>query len=160
MEKVKTKAGINKKANPHMLRHGSASYFCDHLTDSDMEDKYGWARGSPHKARYQHKHGRAIETKLLRMAGIYADTGVKNIYQEAEETVQECYYCKEKNQTNNTTCWKCGRLLNISMSIEIQTLKETVDSVSMSFLKDNPLILKQFVDSLSKEAEKTSKKTG
>ena len=155
-DKLKKKAGINKAVNPHMLRHGSASYFCDHLTDSDMEAKYGWRKGSPHKARYQHKHNRAVETKILGLAGIYADTGVKNIYKEAAGDEKECYKCHEKSPANFSSCYKCGTLLTINLHVafKAQKLKEKLDDMSAAFLEKNPGVLKSFVDHLSSEAEK------
>lgn len=152
-ERLKRSAGIKKDVNPHMLRHGSASYFSDVLSDSDMDLKYGWAFGSPHKRRYQHKHQKGIESKILKLAGIYDDTGVKNIYEEGEKEAVECYYCKEKNPKDNKTCWRCKRILDISMAEEVQKLKEKVDDISLEILGENPQVLKSLVDRMAQEVE-------
>ena len=146
LKRLKQKAGIKKTVRPHMLRHGSASYFSDILSDSDMDMKYGWAFGSPHKKRYQHKQKRGVEAKILRMSGIDDDVGVKNIF---EEQGDECYYCHAKNTKGAKVCYRCKRLLDLNVADKVQKLKDNLDDVSVVYLQQNPKVLKGFLDYLS-----------
>ncbi len=51
---ILTRAGINKKKNPHWLRHSSVSMKSTEWTDRVMENYYGWSRGSKQPSRYSH----------------------------------------------------------------------------------------------------------
>lgn len=153
LQRVKNHAKIDKKIHPHMLRHGSASYFSDWLSDSDMDAKYGWVIGSKTKKRYTHKNPKAVESKTLKMAGIGGENGVKNIYLEGRETDVECYYCKKMNPAENKVCFNCRRVLDISMSREIQRLKENIDDINLTYFEENPTALKSLLDYLEKQGK-------
>jgi integrase/recombinase XerD len=85
--RLKRNAGIKKYVTPHMLRHGSASYFANYLSDSDMDAKYGWEYGSKTKRRYTHKDEKSVEEKLLALSGIPAEHET-NIYSESKDDAE------------------------------------------------------------------------
>lgn len=150
---LKEHAGIEKEIYPHMLRHGSASYFSDFLSDSDMDYRLGWKDGET-KRRYTHKNIRSQEDKILKMAGFKGDNGAINIYDEAEEGRIECNTCHKMNPKENKVCFNCRRLLDVDMAEAVQRLKNKADNFSMAYIEKNPAALRDFVGFLSKEAEK------
>ena len=160
LNRVKKRAGIDKDICPHKLRHGSASYFSDFLSDSDMDAKFGWALGSDTKKRYTHKNPRAVEGKILKIAGIRDSNGVVNIYEEAEKKQVECYYCKKMNDPGRKICWNCKRILDINMAEAVQKIKESMDDMTLAYIEQNPGILKGFVDFISSKQEEMRKQGG
>lgn len=152
LNKIREKAGISKVVSPHKLRHGSASYFSDFLSDSDMDMKFGWAYGSTTKRKYQHKNYKSIEDKIQRLAG-EGEKAQTNIYEKDEKKIIECYYCKKSNDAERKICFNCRRILDINVAEKIQRLKERSDNISVIYLEENPEALKGFIDYLSKKAE-------
>ncbi|MBN2014319.1 MAG: tyrosine-type recombinase/integrase [Candidatus Altiarchaeota archaeon] len=127
MKRLKKRAKINKKVSPHMLRHGSASYFSDWLSDSDMDTKYGWRIGSKIKARYTHKNPKSVEAKIRKMAG-EEENGVQNIYEEMQEELIRCLFCDKLNSPSRKTCWYCKHILKRELSDIVQLVKESMES--------------------------------
>lgn len=151
---LKERSGINKKLNPHQLRHGSASFFADFLSDSDMDQRFGWAQGSKIKGKYTHKNKKSVEGKILQMSGIGQNNDKVNPYEDAERKQVECYYCHKMNDPERKVCYNCFRIMNIYLAEKTQKLKEHLDDVGTQFIDKNPGVLKKFVDYLSGEAEK------
>ena len=67
LEKARERANIQKPVNPHHFRHSRATYLANHLTEAQMCEWFGWARGSRVPGRYVHLSGRDIDTAYLRM---------------------------------------------------------------------------------------------
>lgn len=153
LQRVKERAGIDKKIHPHMLRHGSASYFSDWLSDSDMDAKYGWVIGSKTKKRYTHKNPKSVETKILKMSG-EKENGSVNIYEQEKTKQVECYYCGKINDDHRKTCWNCKRVLDLDVAEATQELKENVNDLVLEYMKENPKSLKGYMDFLGDVAEK------
>jgi len=134
MKRLKQRAKINKKVYPHMLRHGSASYFSDWLSDSDMDTKYGWRIGSKIKARYTHKNPKSIEAKIRKMAG-EEENGVRNIYEEMKEELIKCPYCDKLNSPDRKGCWYCKHILAGNLTDEVQQIKESIEPLLLELIE-------------------------
>ncbi|MBI2628625.1 site-specific integrase [Candidatus Pacearchaeota archaeon] len=48
---------LNRSITPHTLRHSSASYYCNHLTQYQLCKRYGWSMSSKMPARYIDRSG-------------------------------------------------------------------------------------------------------
>jgi integrase/recombinase XerD len=147
--RLKQLCNITKKVNPHRLRHGSASYFSDFLSDSDMDSKFGWAIGSNIKKRYTHKNRKAVENKILKLAGIGEGIGSVNIYEENGKKQIKCFTCKELNDPERKVCHKCRRLLDISKAEQEQKLNKQIER----FIDSDQELKEKIIDHLSKKEE-------
>lgn len=57
LRKLAAKAGIGKKVSPHILRHSSATYYCNKLSHFQFCYRYGWAMSSDMPQRYIDRSG-------------------------------------------------------------------------------------------------------
>jgi integrase len=67
LDKARTRAGIEKPVNPHHFRHSRATYLANHLTEAQLCEWFGWARGSRVPGRYVHLSGRDIDRAYVAM---------------------------------------------------------------------------------------------
>jgi len=155
LNRVREKAGVEKRIYPHMLRHGSATYFCDWLTDSDMDSKYGWTGDS--RKRYQHKNPKSVEAKILKMAGKGENNGTMNIYKDGEKNKVTCFHCGRENDGDRIRCWNCRRKLDLELLDLVEKVKTNLDDIHAGQLEENPEALRVVLDLWS---EKGLKKLG
>lgn len=155
MKRLKRDAGVDKKIYPHMLRHGSASYFCDWLSDSDMDSKYGWTGNT--RNRYQHKNTRSVESKIMKMSGDEDSNHVKNIYEDRENNKKTCFHCKQENNIDRIRCWNCRRSLDLDVIDKVERVKQNLDQIHATQLEEHPEALKVVLDLWS---DKSLKKLG
>jgi site-specific recombinase XerD len=67
LDKARERAGIQKPVNPHHFRHSRATYLANYLTEAQMCEWFGWARGSRVPGRYVHLSGRDIDAAYTAM---------------------------------------------------------------------------------------------
>ncbi|QLD86159.1 tyrosine-type recombinase/integrase [Natronomonas halophila] len=67
LERAREQAGIEKPVNPHHFRHSRATYLANYLTEAQMCEWFGWARGSRVPGRYVHLSGRDIDRAYTAM---------------------------------------------------------------------------------------------
>ncbi|MFH0836984.1 MAG: tyrosine-type recombinase/integrase [Candidatus Aenigmatarchaeota archaeon] len=94
LERLKKRAKIKKKVNPHNFRHSRATYLANHLTEAQMKEFFGWRQSSEMASVYVHLSGRDVDNALLRIHGIDTNNGKK------EETIlkpKTCPRCQEIN---------------------------------------------------------------
>ena len=101
--KIKKAAKINKKLTPHIIRHTSASWDGYHLTEKELELKYGWNPGSDMPTRYCHLNEKNFNENLKRKAGLTPIT---------IEEDSKCPYCNAINNINAIKCKNCQRIIN------------------------------------------------
>ena len=101
--KIQKRAEITKKITPHILRHTSATYDGYHLTEAQLELKYGWKPGSDMPKRYCHLNEISFNEHLKQKAGLTP---------EIIEKESTCPYCNHTNNINSITCENCKRTIN------------------------------------------------
>jgi site-specific recombinase XerD len=69
LDRARERAGIEKPVNPHHFRHSRATYLANYLTEAQMCEWFGWARGSRVPGRYVHLSGRDIDNAYVAMLG-------------------------------------------------------------------------------------------
>jgi integrase len=94
------KAGIKKRVNTHSFRHALASFMANVLTESQMQEFFGWTQGSKMTKIYVHLSGRELDSTLLQMHGIAAEMSVTKL----KLTVRTCSRCKQKNGSETRFC--------------------------------------------------------
>ncbi|WP_235853599.1 tyrosine-type recombinase/integrase [Halosimplex salinum] len=67
LDRSREKAEIEKPVNPHHFRHSRATVLANYLTEAQMCEWFGWARGSRVPGRYVHLSGRDIDNAYLTM---------------------------------------------------------------------------------------------
>lgn len=106
---IGSKAGINRKVNPHNFRHSRASYLANFLTEAQMNLYFGWVPGSDMASVYVHLSGRDVDKALLKVYGIKADE------EDGKESLlkpKKCIRCGEINSCTNILCSRCSAPLD------------------------------------------------
>ena len=138
----RTKTG--KPVNPHAFRRASATYWSDHLTMSQLCDKYGWRQGSQIVQSYIYRKNQHKEA-VARIYGIGEPEKVK------KETVpKECQRCGKMNDSGSSQCWHCGFVFDISLRINQRKKYLVMDLVMQKVVEKNPG-LKTMIEDVANE---------
>lgn len=70
LKELKSRSGLKKPVNPHHFRHSRATHLAGKLTESQMDNMFGWIQGSKMAAVYVHLSGRDLDEPLLKMNGL------------------------------------------------------------------------------------------
>jgi len=111
LKKIGRWAGMEKDVNPHAFRKSSASFWGHNLTDSELENRFGWVQGSRQKRAYCFPDEDRINHKVLQVAGI-EDVPKTNGDIVEEQKPQTCLWCETINPAGRKACKKCRRSLN------------------------------------------------
>jgi len=115
---------IKKDVNPHNFRHSRATFLAKHLTEAQMNQYFGWVRGSDMPATYVHLSGRDIDESILKMRGLLKPN---------EEAVESslapipCPRCKLMNKATGKFCMRCGAVLDIETAVGMQEKVKELD---------------------------------
>lgn len=143
---VAEKAGIRKRANPHLFRHSRATYLANHLTEAQMKHHFGWVQSSTMAATYVHLSGREVDSALLELNGIKIDEETK----PEKFKVEICSRCKTKNSPDSKFCNSCGLTLDLKTVVEIDEARAKADRL-MSELIKQPEVLDTLTEVLEKK---------
>ena len=116
LRKLGEKAGIRKNIHPHLFRHSRATHLARHLTESQLNQFFGWSQGSRMAQIYVHLSGRDLDPALLRLAGLKSEA------EEAEGSrfaIRRCPRCGELNPPNEETCKRCGMILDLEKANQL-----------------------------------------
>lgn len=118
LQETAARAGVKgKKVNPHSFRKASASYYCQHLNDSQLKARYGWVADTKVLRHYVARDEDAANTKVFQSAGL--------VEEERKPFVNEnkCWQCGQENPAGWRECVNCGRSLNPDMAtLEVESL--------------------------------------
>lgn len=106
LRRAKERAGIEKPVNPHHFRHSRATDLAQKFKEAQLCEWFGWVQGSKVPAKYVHLSGRDIDQAYGKLHGIVDEDD------EDEETVKECWRCKELNEAGDRFCGRCGAPLD------------------------------------------------
>ena len=127
------KAQVKKRVNPHSFRHARASFMANVLTESQMQQYFGWTQGSKMTRIYVHLSGKELDSTLLHMHGI--ETGPTTA--KPMLTTKTCPRCKQKNSPGTRFCASCGLALEFSAALEVEKTRKEVDDW-MNVILDDP----------------------
>jgi len=140
------RAGIDKRCNPHFLRHSRATYMANHLTEFQMNQYFGWTQGSRMPAVYVHLSGRETDQAIFEMNGIKTEKEIK----ESELKPKKCFKCDTINSAESKYCLKCAGILDMKTAIELEErrkeeneTRKSSDGV-MDFLMKDPEFKEMF----------------
>jgi len=134
LREIARRAEVRKDVNPHNFRHSRATHLAKHLTEAQMNQYFGWVRGSDMPATYVHLSGRDIDESILKMRGLL---------KPKEETVESslapipCPRCKLVNKATGRFCTRCGAVLDISTAVTMQDKVKELDEKFSRLLRDD-----------------------
>ena len=116
-------AGIDKKSNPHIFRHSRATDLARHLTEFQMNQRFGWVQGSDMPRTYVHLSGRDVGDAMLELHGLAPR---KDAQTSSPLTPRRCTPCHTLNAPENNTCQHCGKPLDAVAALDAE--KKTADN--------------------------------
>ena len=105
IDKAFKRAGINKTHNLHWFRHSRASLYYGKMTEGEMEDFFGWVKGSDMVRNYCHTDKAAHDEALNRIYHIQQQ-------KRNDLALLECAACGLNNKSDSNFCGRCGRPLS------------------------------------------------
>lgn len=132
IQDIAKKAGIKKKANPHIFRHSRATHLANTLTEAQMNHYFGWIQGSKMPSTYVHLSGRDLDDAILRMNGIKKKEELK----DEDFAPKECQRCKETNPPTAKFCKRCGSPMSQQAVIQFEDQRKRWDNLMAYLLKD------------------------
>jgi site-specific recombinase XerC len=157
--RLRKRAGIRKRANPHSFRHSRLTELAKELTDTELKIFAGWSMTSDMPRIYVHLSGKDVGEKLLRNRGL-----IKGEEKEAGMKVRVCRQCAFVNSPASRLCMGCGANIEVSETMHVSRRKvaealaqlpqKVVDSLMMELINRNKMLGDVCVASVEPEAAK------
>ncbi len=128
------RAEVKKDVNPHNFRHSRATFLAKHLTEAQMNQYFGWVRGSDMPATYVHLSGRDIDESILKMRGLLKP---KEEAVESSMAPIPCPRCKLMNKATGKFCMRCGAVLDVETALTMQEKVKDLDEKFSKLLSDH-----------------------
>lgn len=134
LKRLKDRAELSCKVNPHAFRKASATFYAHHLNEVQMCDRYGWVYGSDMPGIYIKQSGERTNNAVLSAVGIKEKEETK----EKELKPKVCPRCETKNEFDSERCKKCGKLLDGSKVQEETITESDLEEKMMGLLEKDP----------------------
>lgn len=136
LKKTLRRAGIKRRIYPHLFRHTRATILASRVTEAPLEAQMGWIHGSRMTQTYVHLSGRDQDKAILKAYGIE----VQDDAPIESERPLNCPRCNEPNDRIARFCWKCGMILDKTLSDkklqeEARVIEESV--ISSTVVEDS-----------------------
>lgn len=130
------KAKIEKPIRPHLMRHSLATYYAPKLTESVMNEHFGWSQGGRTASIYTHLSGKQVDDQILSVFG------KKQIDVQSNKALDIvlCPRCGLKNTPASFQCSKCGFPLTEKAAKELYERREKADEL-MDVLTQHPEVI-------------------
>lgn len=138
IRRAASKAGIQRRVNPHMLRHSRASVLANHLTEAQMCHYFGWVQGSEMPRIYVHLSGRDIDNAVYRIYGMGEE-------EEKEEMVKpiKCPRCGYVNAPTDNFCGRCALILDEGERLKLEMEEPKIARELMALIMQDPALLER-----------------
>ena len=111
-------AGIDKRVYHHLLRHGRATNISGYLSESRLDEYFGWVQGSGMPRHYIHLAGQGANNNVLAMYGLQPPPA-----QESVLWPRTCPDCSKIHGPTYQTCLVCGsELMDVSRPVVQQQI--------------------------------------
>jgi integrase/recombinase XerD len=137
IKRIAKRAGIQKRVYNHLFRHTSATEKSRILTDSMMDEYFGWIQGSGMTRIYVHRSGKNLDDALLKAHGLVKD----NTPQDKDLAPIKCPRCGTVNGATGKFCYKCGAALDFVTAINVDKERGSLTLELMDLIKQEPAIL-------------------
>ena len=129
LHKVLRRAGIKRRIYPHLFRHTRATILASRVTEAPLEAQMGWVHGSRMTQTYVHLSVRDQDIEILKAYGI----AMKEEEPIKSQKPSLCPRCREPNDPKARFCWKCGMILDRSMTEK--KLKDEAKEIESAIMK-------------------------
>jgi len=131
LRKIAQRAGIRKRVNPHIFRHSRASQLANKLTESQLNEHFGWVQGSDMTRVYVHLSGRNLDNALLESQENTKPIACPKCGQQIPKGYKFCFSCGLPLDTQTTFNKAIGmdRLEELLSKIDIEKLEKLLDKV-------------------------------
>ncbi len=132
LAQLATKAGVKKGSNPHNFRHSRATALAKHLTEAQMDQYFGWVRGSDMPGTYVHLSGRDVDEAILKLRGLKPSEPPP----ESDLAPKPCPRCGLPNKATGRFCSRCGAALDMRAAMALEEEQTSLDEKLSRLLKD------------------------
>jgi len=109
VKRVAKKAGIKRRAHPHMFRHTRATDLARENTNPEaMKQFLGWEKNSAMPSLYTHLSQDDLKTIIFRPYGI----GPVEVKETKDGKFGNCPNCAKMVRVSESFCWNCGTTLD------------------------------------------------
>lgn len=145
IQRTATRAGIQKRVNPHNFRHSRSTHLASTLTESQMEEYLGWVQGSRMPSIYVHMSGRNLDADLLQMYGLEPE-------EKAEQELEtlQCPHCRTLNTQGARVCFNCRKPLAVE---EVEDREARAKQMFAEFMEvmEDPALRDKFKEFFNSE---------
>lgn len=131
LRKAVEEAKIGRRIYPHLFRHTRATLLASRVTEAPLEAQMGWVHGSRMTQTYVHLSTRDQDAAILKAYGIE----VKEERPIQTEKPVICPRCREPNDPKARFCWKCGMILDRTLTEN--RLKEEARQIEESIMRSS-----------------------
>ena len=122
-------AKIERRIYPHLFRQTRATILASRVTEAPLEAQMGWLHGSRMTQTYVYLSGRDQDVAILKAYGI----AVKEEKPIESQKPSLCPRCREPNDPKARFCWKCGMILDRSLTEK--KLKDEAKQIESAIMK-------------------------
>jgi len=109
VKRVAKKAGIKRRAHPHMFRHTRATDLARENTNPEVMKQFlGWEKNSAMPSLYTHLSQDDLKTIIFRPYGI----GPVEVKETKDGKFGNCPNCAKMVRVSESFCWNCGTTLD------------------------------------------------
>ncbi len=137
IKRIAKRAGIKKRVYNHLFRHTSATEKSGILTDSMMDEYFGWIQGSRMTRIYVHRSGKNLDEALLKAHGLVKD----NTPQDKELAPIKCPRCGTINGATGKFCYKCSAALDLVTAVNVDKERASLTMELMDLIRQEPALL-------------------
>jgi len=151
--------GINKRLNPHWLRHSGLSYFANdkNYTEQLLKWRAGWTNTSMAR-RYIHSGAELENNAYLERMGL---STIKNETEQKKIVAKTCLHCQASNPYTNSNCDFCAMPLDleeyqkeIEKRRDMERFYETLQKMNTGKLdKEQEATIDRMIKTLTKAAK-------
>lgn len=138
LKNVATRAGIQKRVNPHSFRHAQATELAKDFTEQQLKRYLGWTQSSTMAAIYVHLSGRDIDDAILKKNGIEVED------RDTRLKPEECSRCHNIIPNGVNFCGFCG----LPLTAEAESNSQQTINAILAQLKERPEILLEAIKNL------------
>lgn len=137
LKELGEKAGIDKKTNPHNLRHSRLTYLGIIGLKDDMIKVYsGHSKNSRITSQYTHFSKEDLNNAISKLQGLKVE--------EKTAVLKKCYRCNHLNRNTLSICENCGLSLDVKegLNIDKNKTKHIAINKALGVMLDDPVFKK------------------
>ncbi|MFC1714632.1 tyrosine-type recombinase/integrase, partial [Candidatus Poribacteria bacterium] len=146
VQRIKYKAGVEKRLYHHLFRHTRATHLLMNKQINEAQAKvyFGWVPDSKMLSEYSHLMSSDVNRAILEIHGIKTK-GVEKPLLEPKQ----CHRCSKINGVEARFCYHCGLILDVKTAVELDAKRSKGDNILDKLMEDPDIrkaIAKKMID--------------